>query len=176
MDDLKNFAIEEIKTDEELTELAEFANDVWHEFFPGIITVEQIDYMVEKFQSYNAMKEQLAHEGYSYYGVRIDGALVGYFGICKKQCTKLDSGESLFLSKLYLKKCMRGKGIASLMFKEVKRIARREGCELIWLTVNKRNDHAVSVYKHIGMRVIREEQTDIGNGFVMDDYVFGIMI
>jgi ribosomal protein S18 acetylase RimI-like enzyme len=160
----------EVKTDVELNELAALADEIWHEFFPVILTAEQIDYMVEKFQSFGAMKAQISGQGYRYFLVKLDGVSVGYFGICKKE------DGSLFLSKLYLKKSMRRKGLASLMFRQIKRIAREEGCEKIWLTVNKHNDHAIAVYKKFGMRIIREECTDIGNGFVMDDYVFAYLL
>ncbi len=160
----------EAATDEQLHRLADLANEIWHEFFPGIITEEQIDYMLEKFQSFDAMKRQIAEEGYHYKMLFVDGVPLGYFGICKKP------DGSLFLSKLYLKSSARGKGLASIMWKEIKHIARQEGCEMIWLTVNKGNTHAINVYKHNGMRVIREECTDIGNGFVMDDYVFAFYV
>jgi ribosomal protein S18 acetylase RimI-like enzyme len=116
------------------------------------------------------MKAQIAEQGYRYFAVKIDGEAIGYYGVCKKE------DGSLFLSKLYLRSDMRGKGLASLMFKEVKRIARECGSETIWLTVNKGNTHAISVYKKFGMRLIREECTDIGEGYVMDDYVFGYCV
>lgn len=160
----------EITDDRMLATLAELANEIWHEFFPDLLSSEQIDYMVEKFQSFEAMKKQISDEGYRYFLVMYNNEPKGYFGVCKK------ADGSFFLSKLYLKKEMRGKGIASLMFKQVKRLAKEAGCELIWLTVNKGNAHAINVYKKFGMRIIREEQTDIGNGFIMDDYVFGCMI
>lgn len=44
---------------------------------------------------------------------------------------------------------------------------------MVWLTVNKHNDPAIEVYRHWEMKIIRSEVTDIGNGYVMDDYVFG---
>ena len=44
---------------------------------------------------------------------------------------------------------------------------------MIWLTVNKHNNGTIAVYKKFGMKIIRSQVTDIGNGFVMDDYVFG---
>lgn len=156
----------EVKTDEDIKELSELAEGIWHEFFPGIISEEQIVYMVEKFQSFKAISEQI-REGYRYFTVKIGGVPAGYFGVCVKE------DGSLFLSKLYLEKSRRGKGLASLMWKEIKRIARESGCGMIWLTVNKGNSHAINVYKKFGMRVIRDECTDIGGGFVMDDHVFG---
>jgi GNAT superfamily N-acetyltransferase len=167
---MTNLEFKEVTSDEDIRDVADTAKGIWHEWFPDIISEEQIDYMVEKFQSFDALKSQISEEGYHYFAVKLDGLTAGYYGICKK------ADGSLFLSKLYLKKEMRGKGLASLMFKEVKRFARRNGCEMIWLTVNKGNAHAISVYKHLGMRIIREEVTDIGGGFVMDDYVFGIMV
>ena len=47
------------------------------------------------------------------------------------------------------------------------------GKKQVYLTVNKHNDHAIAVYKKTGFKVIDEVVTDIGNGYVMDDYIFG---
>ena len=41
----------------------------------------------------------------------------------------------------------------------------------IWLTCNRNNTSSLEVYKHLGFEVVREEVADIGNGFVMDDYI-----
>ena len=60
------FELVKIANDEQLNILASVANEVWHEFFPCILSAEQIDYMVDKFQSYDAMKKQM-EDGYEYY-------------------------------------------------------------------------------------------------------------
>lgn len=145
--------------------LAELASEIWHEFFPCILSPEQIDYMVEKFQSRPAMEKQMA-EGYEYYFINSeDGAHLGYLGICEE-------GERLFLSKLYLKKECRGKGLASLAFDFIDGLCGERGLKELYLTVNRHNEGAIAVYKAKGMKVIREQVCDIGRGFVMDDYVF----
>ena len=41
----------------------------------------------------------------------------------------------------------------------------------MYLTVNKYNEHAIDVYKHYGFKIVDSVVTDIGNGFVMDDYI-----
>ncbi len=166
---------EEFTADEQLKALAEAADGIWHECFPGIISEGQIDYMVEKFQSFDAMKRQIAEEGYHYFAVMIDEVIAGYYAVAKQAAGEL-YGDSLYLSKLYLRADMRRKGLASMMFREVKKYARREGCELIWLTVNRGNAHAIEVYKHFGMTLLREQKADIGGGYYMDDYVYGIMV
>ena len=165
-----NLRFEEYTTDEQLTALAELADVIWHEFFPGIISDRQIDYMVEKFQSFEAMKRQIAEQGYHYFAVVMDEIPVGYYAVAKQP------DGSLLLSKLYLRADMRRKGLASMMFREVRRYARREGIELIKLTVNRNNTHAIEVYKHFGMRLIDEQKFDIGGGFYMDDHIYGIMV
>ena len=157
-----------LETDEQLKANAALAAEIWREHFRGIITDEQIEYMLDKFQSFEAMKRQLETEHYEYYGFFEDGAQRGYFAIA-------DKGDgTLFLSKLYLHKSVRGRGYASLMFERIKEIARERGLGSVWLTVNRHNDSSVAVYRHWGMEVIREQKADIGEGFVMDDYVFSI--
>lgn len=46
------------ETEEQVRSLAELASEIWHEYFVSIISKEQIDYMVEKFQSYEALKKR----------------------------------------------------------------------------------------------------------------------
>ena len=84
---------------------------------------------------------------------------------------KPESGTRLFLSKLYLRSDKRGRGIASLMLSRVFEDARRLGKNSVYLTVNKHNDHAVEVYKKVGFTVTDTAVTDIGGGYVMDDFI-----
>ncbi len=161
--------IKEVSDDKELRELAELASEIWHEFFPGIITSEQVDYMVEKFQSYPAMRSQISSQGYSYSAVYEDGEMCGYFAVKPEE-------ERIFLSKLYLRSDKRGRGTASLMMKSIVEKGKIAGKKSVYLTVNKHNDHAIAVYKKMGFTVIDEPVTDIGNGFVMDDFVMELVI
>ena len=64
-----------------LHEVAEMADRVWHEYFPCILTEQQIDYMVDRFQSERAMKEQVLEKGYRYAFIVNDDVRVGYTAI-----------------------------------------------------------------------------------------------
>ncbi|MBQ8883276.1 MAG: GNAT family N-acetyltransferase [Oscillospiraceae bacterium] len=150
---------------EEIPQLAKLANEIWHQHFPTILTEEQIDYMVLNFQSEKAMNSQLEN-GYEYYFMNADGDNQGYFGIQPQE------DGTLFLSKLYLRKSYRGNGFARQAFEFMKDICKERGYKSIWLTVNKHNDDTIAIYKRFGMEIIRSQVADIGNGFVMDDYVF----
>ena len=54
---------EKILSDEQIKNTALLADQIWHQHFIGIIPEGQIDYMIEKFQSYRAIKAQLS-DGY----------------------------------------------------------------------------------------------------------------
>ena len=147
-----------------IKELASMTNEIWHEYFPCILSNEQIDYMVDKFQSEKAITAQI-RDGYEYYFICKDGMPCGYIGLHSET-------EKMFLSKLYLKKETRGLGIAGKAFDFIFTLTKKYGKGSVYLTVNKHNQHSIDVYKHIGFEIIDSVVTDIGNGYVMDDYIF----
>lgn len=160
---MNSVVLTEALTDDQLKRIADIADEIWHEYFPCILTQGQIDYMVDKFCSFDAMKENIAAEGYSYCFIRKNGAELGYTAY------KTD-GDRLFLSKLYLFRAERGKKYARGAFEALKDIARERGLRAIWLTVNKHNDPTIAAYKALGFKITGEGVTDIGSGYVMDDY------
>ena len=150
-----------VKVEEnEINELAELASEIWHEYWPCILTAEQIDYMVEKFQSKKAIKEQIKNENYVYYFIKVDNEIAGYVGVSDKK-------DYLFLSKLYIRKEFRHQGLGRLAFNEIKNL----GFKKIRLTVNKYNKNTINAYLKYGFKTIDSVVSDIGCGFVMDDYI-----
>lgn len=150
--------------DSEISDLAKLASSIWHEYWTEILSPEQIDYMVENFQSEKAIKNQYDNEKYSYYFINCDGENIGYFGISDKE-------DYLFLSKLYISKEFRHRGIGALAFEKIKQIAKDGGFNSIRLTVNKYNKNTIAAYNKYGFKTIDSVVTDIGSGFVMDDYI-----
>lgn len=166
--EMRNRKMDQIKivraeSDDQLRRVAAIADGIWHEYFPCIISEGQIDYMVEKFCSFEAMKENIAKEDYSYYFIKRNGEDIGY------TAAKPDNGR-LFLSKLYLKKEERGKKYARRAIEFYVNYSRENGLGAIWLTVNKHNDSTIAAYKAMGFEITGEGVADIGNGYVMDDY------
>ena len=153
------------QSEEQLKELAVKAKEIWNEYFLSIITQEQIDYMVEMFQSYDAIKKAMQEEHYTYFLAYEQGRIIGYCGV--KPC---EDGR-LFLSKLYLEKAQRGKGYASILLHQAIDFAKEQGLHAIYLTCNKYNAHSLAVYQKKGFYQIDAVQTDIGKGFIMDDYI-----
>lgn len=154
----------EFVKEEQIPSLAVLASEIWHEYWQKLLSPEQIDYMVENFQSEHSIREQIAKEGYSYYFILQDNTTAGYFGICPKD-------GYLFLSKLYLKKDFRNHGIGRQAFEEIKTLTSKAGFNKIRLTVNKYNSNTIKAYEKWGLSTIDAVVTDIGSGFVMDDYI-----
>ena len=108
-------------------------------------------------------------DGYEYYRIFCDDAFAGYAGIHPEK-------DALFLSKLYLHKDFRGQHLATQAVDFLKNYCREKGLKKIWLTCNKYNSHTLDVYHHLGFHDVHSEVTDIGNGFVMDDYILEMEI
>ena len=96
-------------SDEDLAEISICAEEIWNEYYKSILSKDQIDYMISKFQSAEHMKTQILKEGYEYYKLSDNENLLGYMGI-------KNEGDKLFLSKLYIKEEYRKKGISKKAF------------------------------------------------------------
>lgn len=138
------------------------AKDIWNECYSSIISKEQIKYMLDNFQSESVIKEQ-SENNYLYFFAEYNGSYAGY---C---CIKPENNE-IFLSKFYMKKEFRGKGIAKKLFNHALEPFLHQKPLRVHLTVNKYNKGSIAVYKKMGFEIFNECVNDIGNGFVMDDF------
>ena len=150
---------------EERAELAQFIKGLWHSAYDGLLGSDQVDYMTQTLQSVPAIEEQIRSDNYLYFFLVRDGRRIGY-------CALRPEEEKLFLSKLYLTDEERGRGIGQQALAEVAEAARRLGLRAVYLTVNKGNARAVRAYEKFGFRRTDSIVTDIGGGYVMDDYVY----
>lgn len=153
-----------LKRIEDFEELAELASEIWNEYWIDILSQEQIAYMVEKFQSKPALEEQVKNEKYTYFYITSRNRIIGYTGLCVKE-------EYLFISKFYIKKEFRHKGFGGRAFELIIKFAQMSNCYKLRLTVNKNNKKTIITYTNWGFKKIDSVIVDIGNGFVMDDYI-----
>jgi len=160
----------EVETDEQINTLCNLAKEIWNEYSICFMSQEQIDYMLEKFQSEQAVKGQINFQKYKYYFLEEDGENIGYFAVQLKK-------DELFLSKAYVLKEYRGKGYFKKAFNNaITKLAVELELPKITLTVNKYNLPSVCVYENMGFRRVDSVETDIGNGYIMDDYVYEFVL
>lgn len=151
------------KTGADISAIVSLADEIWREHYTALIGDRQVSYMLDKYQSESAVKEQLAG-GYAYYIIENDGDACGYFAVVACE-------RDLYISKLYVEKRLRGSGIGHRAVGFIEALAKKSGFITLSLNVNKANTSSIGAYKKFGFGIIREEKIDIGGGYFMDDFV-----
>ena len=153
------------KDDKELIkELSGLATLIVRKHYDPILGEKQNTYMIEKFQSYDAISRQL-NENYIYYLLKDEDEYIGFMGYYLKD-------DCLYLSKLYLLEEKRNKhyGRQAISFLEEKCLHANK--DNITLNVNRFNYDSIKAYEAFGFIRIRQEDNDIGNSYYMNDYVY----
>ena len=153
--------LERVETPAQIAAVAALARETWTQHYVPLIGAAQVEYMLARFQSTEAIARQIAAEGYEYYLA----PAAGYLALVPDRAR-----QSAMLSKIYVRSSRRGTGVgrALVEFAE-KRAAELGGAEL-WLTVNKHNAGSIAFYEKMGFCKTEALVTDIGGGFVMDDW------
>ena len=160
-----------VRTPGEIAQVASLAQQIWPEYYTPIIGAAQVNYMLRRIQSHDAIAAQIA-DGDEYFLVSSvrDGEVlahshrIGYYAVRRQL-----EAKRLFISKIYLLRDQRGKGLGRALLEEITTLARQHQLSTLWLTVN-RNNPAFGVYLRWGFVDKGPVIKDIGEGFVMDDF------
>lgn len=147
----------------EIPIVQQLAREIWEEHYIKILSQEQIDYMLDFFYSAEKIITEM-DEGISWEMLMDNETPVGYL-VCKFE------EEKLYISKIYLKAETRGKGFGKLLLNRAIELAKQNQKKYIYLNVNKHNTGSISFYERNGFVKIDEGIFDIGNGYVMDDFI-----
>ncbi len=139
-------------------------HEVWPIAYRDMISQEQIRYMLEMMYSDESLQKQILDEGCTFLVYENDSSVLGF--------ASYSAIENNFykLHKLYVYSTSHGKGIGKALLDEVKKRVSALGGHAIELQVNKKNI-AQQFYLKQGFTIDRELVLNIGNGFVMDDYI-----
>ena len=143
--------------------VASLAREIWTEHYTPLIGADQVEYMLEHFQSAQRIAADIAR-GYLYWLAAEGGTPVGY-------CGAEPQPEALFMSKIYVLASHRGRGLARRFVGIGEQVCRRAGLGKMGLTVNKHNADSIRAYERLGFAIVGAQVADIGGGFVMDDYI-----
>lgn len=140
------------------------ATAIWNSCYKDIITQEQIDYMLDMMYSNDKIMESIAN-GEQWEILKADNIAVGYINY------KIED-EKVFLSKIYLKQEEDYRGLGQIMMNQVIEYTLKNNKKSIYLTVNKENKQAIRFYEKNGFKNVKSEIFDIGNGYMMDDFIY----
>lgn len=177
----------------EVDALAALAGVIWRQHYPALISAAQIDYMLAQRYAPAVILAGLTR-GEWWDGARREGHLVGFahaYQVVRQATPRTtrpawgaartlipsrghshpqDAGEWK-LDKLYVHADLQRRGIGGRLIERVACHARSQGGRTLVLRVNRRNANALGAYAKHGFRIQQEVLEDIGNGFLMDDYL-----
>lgn len=145
--------------------IRKLAEKSWNSAYSAILTQEQIDYMLSEMYSAEEISSHLQNPYYHYYLIFNKDETAGFIGFENHYENKTTK-----LHRLYLLPEAKGKGFGKAALDFLKKHTTENGDSRIILNVNK-NNSAKNVYKAQGFTIYKEDVVDIGNGFVMDDYL-----
>ncbi|WP_052273462.1 GNAT family N-acetyltransferase [Flavihumibacter solisilvae] len=142
------------------------AHQVWPVTYKDILSSDQMNYMLDLFYSPESLENQILQLNHRFIIAEIELGEVGFasFGPVDKATWKLH--------KLYVLPGLQGKGVGRALLDMVEEEVRTHNGAHLVLNVNKQNK-AISFYEAMGFNIEKEEVIDIGNGYVMDDFVMG---
>ena len=163
-------------SEEDLKTIHDMAQVVFRHTYREILSPDQMEYMMDMMYSMPNLRIQL-QEGHHYY-IAYEGLTPRGYVSVQHEGSDGDGVEVFHLHKIYVMPDAQGQGVGLKLFETVTghvRNAVPDKRARIELNVNKYNK-AVTFYKHLGMRVLLEEDFPIGNGFYKTDYIMGLDI
>ncbi|NDV79532.1 GNAT family N-acetyltransferase [Dysgonomonas sp. 511] len=141
------------------------ADEVWPETFKELLSPEQIAYMIEMMYSELSLEKQMA-EGHQYLLAKKDGEYLGYVSY---ELNYKGTGYTK-IHKIYVLPAGQGTGVGRLFIETVSGIAKENNNTGVSLNVNRYNK-AINFYRRMGFEIAGSEDIDIGNNFLMEDYI-----
>jgi len=153
----------------EVEAIGALARIVWQKCYAGIIiSQEQVDYMLGDRYNAARLREELQTPGIWWDQAFVDGERVGF-----ASTLRTDTPGELKLDKLYIHPAHQRHGVGGAMIAHIAERGLKDDppARTLILAVNKQNLQAQAAYRKHGFVQREPVYVDIGNGFVMDDYI-----
>ena len=165
-------------TPEDIPTIERLARVTWPDTFRDILSTAQIEYMLTMMYAPASLREQmdrghifhllLAHDPQAFTGTYAGvGARYRAVGYVSHEPDYLQ--ETAKIHKLYVVPGAQGRGYGRALVRRVESEARRAGQLRLRLDVNYQNK-AVDFYERLGFVKVGRHDTEIGNGYLMEDW------
>jgi RimJ/RimL family protein N-acetyltransferase len=146
----------------EIEKIADLAKIIWQKYYPPIIGQEQVDYMLKNMYNTKSLLNQINEKGQQFYFIIFENETIGFISVTNEK------DGCWMLNKFYVLDKEAGKGIGTEILEELKKIIQPKK---IRLTVNRNNFKSINFYFKNGFRIDAVAQFDIGEGYIMDDFI-----
>lgn len=147
----------------DLPELSALAGRIWRAHYaPEIVSHEQIEYMLPSVASPEVIEKNIREKNQRFWIMEHGRHMAGY------SAAEPRGGNDWFLDKLYVDVNGHRRGLGSRMLEHV---LRETGAKTLSLRVNRKNIKAINFYFKHGFSITALDVLDLGNGYVMDDFL-----
>ena len=143
----------------------QLAHEIWRQHYPGILCAAQIDYMLERSYSSEALLHFVSGPPAGLAIAREDDEAVAF---AAWHCPET---SQMKLDKLYVLPRRQCAGIGRALIEHVVVQARSLACHCVTLNVNRQNTNAIRAYERCGFSIQARGDFPIGGGFVMEDFI-----
>jgi diamine N-acetyltransferase len=147
---------------EDIESISQLATITWNQHYTSIISQKQINYMLNLMYNKQSLTEQLVQKGHQFYFIQQSETRLGFISVNQQE------NNHWFINKFYINQTVAAKGIGTKAFQKLLNIIKPSK---ISLTVNRQNYKSINFYFKLGFKIERVADFDIGNGYVMNDFV-----
>ena len=148
----------------DLPTIGELAGKIWRAWYPQIISMEQVEYMLQRMYSPHSLAEQMQRR-HAFHLLFVDGQAAGY---CSVSADSEQGEGAFFLHKFYVDTALHRQGLGAQMLAYLLQTYQPQALRL---TVNRVNYTAINFYFRNGFTIERVADFDIGGGYFMNDFV-----
>lgn len=183
----------------DVSALGLLAGRIWNAHYRSIIAQAQIDFMLPRSYSAEALAAQM-QSGQRFLLAEIGDEMIGFLSVSELRTISNEilrgkdveylseqgearsvgfgegspTNEYFFLHKFYIAPECQGKGLGKKMFTELLRLMPE--IKRIRLQVHRRNVNSWNFYLKQGFVIEQEADFEIGEGFQMNDYVMELVV
>ena len=154
-----------VATNSQLEIIQDLAKAIWPDAYGAILSQEQLEYMMEMMYSLDSLENQLKNN-IVFLLVKEEN---DFFGFASYELNFQNSNKTK-IHKLYVLPTIQGKGVGKNLILHIQEIAKKNNNAALILNVNKYNK-AKDFYLHNQFEIADSLVVDIGNGYVMDDFI-----
>jgi len=152
--------------------IQQIAYETWPIAYGEILSNEQLVYMLNLIYSDAALTYKINQKDEKYYIAKDENdSVLGFFSI--EHNFELEQKSKIH--KIYILPENQGKGIGKLVLEEAIGLAKLQKQESVVLNVNRFNK-ALYFYQKMGFEIIQTIDIEIGDGYLMEDFILQLKI
>ncbi|PSL30029.1 GNAT family N-acetyltransferase [Chitinophaga ginsengisoli] len=145
--------------------IQQLTDEIWRPTYKDLMTPEQLEYMIALIYSTASLNSQMTKKQHAFLLLYDEHRPIGFASY-----STTDEPGIYKLQKIYVHGDYQGKGVGRFLLEGVIERVKAANATTLELDV-KRDNKARFFYEKQGFTILKEKDTDIGNGYWMRDYV-----